>query len=46
MPMIGAYTRPVREDTPTGSPQMIIKTLKQWDSIGVDRMVFRSIPTK
>jgi alkanesulfonate monooxygenase SsuD/methylene tetrahydromethanopterin reductase-like flavin-dependent oxidoreductase (luciferase family) len=36
----GDVAGPVREDTPIGSPQTLIKALKQWESIGVDRMVF------
>jgi alkanesulfonate monooxygenase SsuD/methylene tetrahydromethanopterin reductase-like flavin-dependent oxidoreductase (luciferase family) len=36
----GDVAGPVREGTPIGSPDTIIQALKQWESIGVDRMVF------
>src|SRR5262249_26857061 len=36
----GDVAGPVREDTPIGSPQTIVKALKNWESIGVDRMFF------
>src|SRR3712207_6633401 len=36
----GDVAGPVREGTPIGSPDTIIQALKQWESIGIDRMVF------
>lgn len=36
----GDVAGPVQEGTPIGSPDTIIRALKQWEAIGVDRMVF------
>ena len=36
----GDVAGPVREGTPIGSPDTVIRALKQWEAIGVDRMVF------
>jgi alkanesulfonate monooxygenase SsuD/methylene tetrahydromethanopterin reductase-like flavin-dependent oxidoreductase (luciferase family) len=36
----GDVAGPVRQATPIGSPHHIIESLKQWEEIGVDRMVF------
>jgi alkanesulfonate monooxygenase SsuD/methylene tetrahydromethanopterin reductase-like flavin-dependent oxidoreductase (luciferase family) len=36
----GDVAGPVRQGTPIGSPDTVIRALKEWESIGVDRMVF------
>lgn len=36
----GDVAGPVQQSTPIGSPETVIKALKQWEAIGVDRMVF------
>jgi alkanesulfonate monooxygenase SsuD/methylene tetrahydromethanopterin reductase-like flavin-dependent oxidoreductase (luciferase family) len=36
----GDVAGPVRQATPIGTPDQIIEALKQWEEIGVDRMVF------
>jgi alkanesulfonate monooxygenase SsuD/methylene tetrahydromethanopterin reductase-like flavin-dependent oxidoreductase (luciferase family) len=36
----GDVVGPVRDGTPIGDPQEIIKQLKWWEEVGVDRMVF------
>jgi alkanesulfonate monooxygenase SsuD/methylene tetrahydromethanopterin reductase-like flavin-dependent oxidoreductase (luciferase family) len=36
----GDVVGPVRDGTPIGDPQDIIKQLKWWEDVGVDRMVF------
>lgn len=36
----GDVAGPIQQGTPIGSPDKVIAALKQWESIGVDRMVF------
>jgi hypothetical protein len=36
----GDVIGPVRDGTPIGDPEEIIKQLKWWEEVGVDRMVF------
>lgn len=36
----GDVAGPVRQSTPIGSPDTVIAALREWEAIGVDRMVF------
>jgi hypothetical protein len=36
----GDVAGPVRQSTPIGNPETVIKALRDWEEIGVDRMCF------
>jgi alkanesulfonate monooxygenase SsuD/methylene tetrahydromethanopterin reductase-like flavin-dependent oxidoreductase (luciferase family) len=36
----GDVAGPIQQGTPIGTPDQVIEALKQWEAIGVDRMVF------